>query len=112
MAVDLLGHILSTEDYINAVARLDNASNAKDLLDFLLMVLEHRFTVSDRYSSRVVLFKHHRRFMLEVFSRMRMVPSLNVPHDPNSYTLPLLLYMLRHRDLKVRHSTGPAMYYT
>ena len=105
--VDLLDHILSTEDYINNVAQLDNVSDANNLLDFSLTVLENFFPFSDRHSSRAQ--KDPRRFMLEVFSKMHNVPSLNIPYNPDNYALPLLLYIFTHSDLnlKVRHSTGP-----
>ena len=112
MILDLFGHILSTEDYINTMAQLDKVSDAEGLLDFFLTVLGRRFPFSDWHSWAKVGHKNQSRFMLEVFSKMHMVPSLNVAHDPDNYTLPLLLYILRRYDLMVRHSSGPEMYYT
>jgi hypothetical protein len=96
---DLLCHILSREDYINPVAQLDQASDAKNLLDFLLTILEYDVPFSNRRSSIVDMNWRGRQFMLEVFAKMHNIPSLNTPYDAGSYALPLLLYILKDREV-------------
>lgn len=103
--IDLVHHILSGEDYITSVAQLDKVSDAKKLLDFLLTMLEFGVPFSNQNSSMAGdMVQRGRQFMLEVFSKMHIVPSLNVPYDLDSYALPLLLYILKHsKCIKVHH---------
>ena len=107
VTIDLIRLILSKEDYINAVAQLNQVSDATNLLHFLLVMLVDDFPFSDQKDSSTINWRG-RRFMLEVFSKTDMItPSLNMPHDPDSYALPLLLYILKHSYMKVRQSQTP-----
>ena len=110
--IDLVCHILSGEDYIKPVAQLDKVSDAKNLLDFLLEMLQFDVPFSNQNSSMAVdMVQRGRQVMLEVFSKMHIVPSFkNMPYDPDDYALPLLLYILKDsKDIKVCH-LRPAIY--
>ena len=104
VTIDLIRLILSKEDYINTVAQLNQVSDAINLLDFLLAMLLDDFPFSDS-----TMNWRGRRFMLEVFSKTDMIiPSLNMPYaDPDSYALPLLLYILKHAYMEVRKFQTP-----
>ncbi|KAF8325731.1 kinase-like domain-containing protein [Amanita rubescens] len=95
LTVDLMREILSREDYINLAAQLDHSSSAKNLLDFALHTLRHGSYLSKTGISITDMMQRARQFMLEVISKMHLVPRSNTPLDPDRYTLPLLLYILK-----------------
>jgi hypothetical protein len=110
--ISLFCHILSQEDYINLVAQLDNISDAKNLLNFLLWLLwfdDMSFLSNHSDSSTVDMNWRGRQFMCEVFSKMQTMPSLNgmsiMSYDPDSHAFLLLLYILKDSfaKVKVRH---------
>lgn len=89
--------ILSREDYINCAAQLVHSSDAKNLLDFTLHTLRHGSYLSKMGPSITEMMQRARQFMLEVISKIHAVPLSNAPHDPDCYTLPLLLHTLKVR---------------
>ncbi|KAF8332884.1 kinase-like domain-containing protein [Amanita rubescens] len=97
--VDLMREILSREDYISLAARLDHSSDAKNLLDFMLQMLDSY--LSKEEPPMAGMMGRVRRLMLEVISKIRTVAGSSTPHDPNGYTLPLLLYILNYVKLEL-----------
>ncbi|KAF8339466.1 kinase-like domain-containing protein [Amanita rubescens] len=70
--VDLMCEILSREDYVNLVTRIDDPLDASKLLDFILDLLNHRASIQDATTADIT--RRARRFILKVISRMPIVP--------------------------------------
>ncbi len=91
-----MNEILSRENYITLAAQLDDVSDAENLLDFIRQWLH---SLSNQDLATVDMNRRARRFMLAVISRMHDVPLSNIPYDPDSYTFPLLLAILRNKKV-------------
>ncbi|KAF8344367.1 hypothetical protein F5887DRAFT_918167 [Amanita rubescens] len=92
--VDLMNEILSRQNYITLAAQLDDVLDAENLLDFIRRWL---CALSNQDLATVDMNRRAKRFMLAVISRMHDVPLSNIPYDPDSYTFPLLLTILRNK---------------
>ncbi|KAF8338652.1 kinase-like domain-containing protein [Amanita rubescens] len=70
--INLIWKLLSREDYVSVVGDLSQASDAKNLLDFMLYLLrDHRLLNQDR---TVNIDQRARRFMIKVISKMPVIP--------------------------------------
>ncbi len=94
-----MNEILSREHYINIAARIDHASDADNLVDLIYHLL-HYYSLPNQVPEIVDMKRRAKRFMLAVTSRMHGLAPSNIPYDPDSYILPLLLSILNN---KVRH---------
>jgi hypothetical protein len=80
--------VLSREDYVNLATRLDDASDAKNLLDFILFILRNRW-FSNQGSSDLDVSRRARRFMFKIISKTPVVPpslivtGVSIPFERN-----------------------------
>ena len=101
-----MNEILSKEHYINIAARLDHASDAENLVDFIYHFLFY-YSLSNQDSIIVDMQRRTRRFMLAVISTMHGLSLSNIPYDPDGYTLPLLLSILNNKVRDVLNYNAP-----
>ena len=72
--IDLMCNILSQEDYVDLVARIDGPSNATRLVNFILdMLLNHRIS-SQGSTTTGHIMQRARRFMLKIISKTPIIP--------------------------------------
>ncbi len=93
--------ILSREGHVALVAQIDQASNAKHLLDFIPHVL-HYYSKSSNYGSFIIdMNRRAKQFMLAVIEKIHDEPPSNVPYDnARSNMLLLLLYVLNNKEVR------------
>lgn len=98
--------ILSGEEHIDLALRLANLdSKTEMLLEFIpYMIYGYSSSRQDFFVSTDTVKRRAQRFMLELILKTQdaRLPSL-VPHDPDSYILPLLLHFVRNNSKKVRN---------
>ena len=87
--------IILQEDYMEIVAQLGHA-DAKNLLDFVLGFIFDA-TFDDTQQARL--------FLLKTMSNTHIEPPPN-PNDPENYSFPLLLYILKYHSW-VRDTSYP-----
>ena len=103
LATDLMSEILSRNDYITLVAhRINQVSDAKNLLNFVPHMLHHYSLLPNHDSATKDLNQRARRFMLALISKTHNKPSSNVPDDPHSNMLALVLYILNNKEVRKR----------
>ena len=73
MTVDLLCKLLSKKDYHSIAGQLKHASDVKNLLDFMLHLLDER-CLSSR-DATIDLNRRARRLMIKIISMMPVMPS-------------------------------------
>jgi hypothetical protein len=100
--------ILSRDDYVNLVSRLDHASDAEALLNSMLNLLTHFASKSNPGPDAVVIARRARRLILEiVVSKLwRGIPLESTNHrylTQSSGAFPFLLFLLDHFQ-KVREN--------
>ena len=95
-----MNEILSREHYINIAARIDHASDAENLVDFICHFL-HYYSLPNQGPDIIDMKRRARRFMLAVISSMHGLALSNIPYDPHSYVLPLLLSILNNKVRRV-----------
>ena len=71
-SINLVWKLLSREDYVSVAGDLDQASDVKNLLDFMLHLLrDHRLPSQD---PTVNIDQRARRFMTNVISKIPVIP--------------------------------------
>lgn len=99
MTINLMTEILSREDHVTLVAQVEQASNAKNLLDFIPHMLHH-YSGSSSHAS-FTMNTRAKQFMLGVIEEMHGEPPSKVPYDNSrSNTLLLLLYVLNNKEVR------------
>lgn len=81
--------ILSREDYVDLVTRIDNPLDAGKLLDFILDMLLNRRISSWDSTTAADITRRAQRFMLKIISKIPIVPpslivtGVSIPVDRN-----------------------------
>lgn len=96
--------ILSKEDYISLTSRLNQFSEAINLLELLRPMLGHH-SLQDHDSATIDISQQARRLMLAVISKMCGEQS-NIPYDPHSNMLQSLFYVLNHVEVRSISNMG------
>lgn len=99
-----MNEILSRDDYIDLAAKLNLDLKTEKLLEFIPYMLYDYSSSKQDFSTSTDMKRRGQRFMLQLISKVQdaRLPSL-ISHDPDSYTLPLLLHFINNSKLKVRN---------
>ena len=86
-SIDLLHNLLTREDYVDAAEKLNNSSDIKNMLEFILFILRNRYFSNP--DPNVDTNRRARRLMSKIISKSPVMPrslfltGLTMPSDRN-----------------------------